>query len=109
MVTTCPDTGATQTVIHEDIVRQANLAIDPPGTKISTASGGGMKVVGESDIRLPYKHHKHYTTALICSDLKFTILVAWHDMVPLPLHVIFFFFGLEGSWGQPQGPNFPSP
>ena len=21
----------------------------------------------------------------------------------------FFFFGLEGSWGQPQGPNFPSP
>ena len=20
-----------------------------------------------------------------------------------------FFFGLEGSWGQPQGPNFPSP
>ena len=19
------------------------------------------------------------------------------------------FFGLEGSWGQPQGPNFPSP
>ena len=21
----------------------------------------------------------------------------------------FFFFGLEGFWGQPQGPNFPSP
>ena len=20
-----------------------------------------------------------------------------------------FFFGLEGYWGQPQGPNFPSP
>ena len=20
-----------------------------------------------------------------------------------------FFMGLEGSWGQPQGPNFPSP
>ena len=68
MVTTCPDTGATQTVIHEDIARQANLAIDPPGTKISTASGGGMKVVGESDICLQYKNHKHYTTALICSD-----------------------------------------
>ena len=86
MMTTCPDTGATQTVIHEDIARQANLAIDPPGTKISTASGGGMKVVGESDIGLQNKHHKHYTTALICLDLKFTILVAWHDLVPL--HVI---------------------
>ena len=34
MVTTCPDRGATQTVIYEDIARQANLAIDPPGTKI---------------------------------------------------------------------------
>ena len=22
---------------------------------------------------------------------------------------IFLFFGLEGFWGQPQGPNFPSP
>ena len=41
-MTTCPDTGATQTVIHEDIATQANLAIDPPGTKISTASGGGI-------------------------------------------------------------------
>ena len=86
MVTTCPDTGATQTVIHQDIARQANLAIDPPGTKISTASGCGMNVVGESDVCLQYKHHKHYTTALICSNLKFTILVAWNDLQPL--HVI---------------------
>ena len=87
MVTTCPDTGATQTVIHEDSARRANLVIDPPGTKISTASGGGMKAVGESDMCLQYKHHKHYTTAFICSDLKFTILVAWQDLQPL--HVIF--------------------
>ena len=64
-MTTCPDTGATQIVIHEDIAKQANLEIDPPGMKISTASGGGMKVVGESDICLPYKNHKHFTTALI--------------------------------------------
>ena len=84
MVMTCLGTGATQMVIHEDIARQANLVIDPPGTKIS--SGGGMKVVGESDICLQNKHHKHYTTTLICSDLKFTILVAWHDLQPL--HVI---------------------
>ena len=66
MVTTCPDTGATQTVIHEDIARQANLEIDLLDTKISTASGGGMNVVGESDICLQYKNHKHFTTALIC-------------------------------------------
>ena len=25
------------------------------------------------------------------------------------LSPFFIFFGLEGSWGQPQGPNFPSP
>ena len=76
MVTCCPDTGATQMVIHEDIARQAGLVIYPPGTKISTASGGGMNVVGEADICLQYKQHKHYTTALICSDVRFTILVA---------------------------------
>ena len=84
MVTTCPDMGATQAVIHEDIARQANLAIDPPGTKISKASWGGMK--GESAICLQYKHHKHYTTVLICLDLKLTMFVAWHDLQPL--HVI---------------------
>ena len=54
MVTCCPDTGATQMVIHEDIARQAGLVIYPPGTKISTASGGGMNVVGEADICLQY-------------------------------------------------------
>ena len=80
MVTTCPDTGATQSVIHEDIARQTNLIIDPPVTKISTALGSGMKVVGESDICLQNKHHKHHTTALICSDLKFTLLIVWHDI-----------------------------
>ena len=80
MVTCCPDTGATQTVIHEDIARQAGLTIDPPGIKISTASGGGMNVVGEANICLQYKRHRHCTTALICSDVRFTILVAWHDL-----------------------------
>ena len=47
---------------------------------------GGMNVVGKSDICLQYKHHKHYTTSLISSDVRFTILVAWHDLQPL--HVI---------------------
>ena len=28
---------------------------------------------------------------------------------PSSLQVGIFFFGLEGPWGQPQGPNFPSP
>ena len=83
MVMCCLDTGATQTVIHEDIARQAGLYINPPGTKISTATGSGMNVVGEADICLQYKHHKLYTTALISSDVRFTILVAWHDLQPL--------------------------
>ena len=86
MVTCCPDTGVTQTVIQEDIARQAGLVIDPPGTKTSTASSGDMNVVGETNIFLQYKHHKHYTTSLICSDVRFMILIAWHDLQPL--HII---------------------
>lgn len=70
MVTCCPDTGATQTVIHKDIAQQAGFFIDPPGTKVSTATGG------ESNIRLQYKHHKQRTTPLISSDVRFTVLVA---------------------------------
>ena len=86
MVTCCPDTGATQTVIHKDIAKQANLFIDPPVTKISTATGGGMSMVGESNICLQYEHHKHYTTSLISSDVRFTILEAWQiaaQIIPL--------------------------
>ena len=34
-----------------------------------------------------------------------------NDMAPIYLfnNLLRAFFGLEGSWGQPQGPNFPSP
>ena len=100
MVTCYPDTGATQTVIHEDIAKQAGLTIDPPGTKISTALGGGMNVVGEADICLQYKQHRHCPTALICSDVRFTILVAWHDLQPL--HVISESFPAFLCATQPQ-------
>ena len=82
MVMCCPDTRATQTVIHKDI----GLFIDPLGTKISTVTGGGMTVVVESKFCLQYKHQKRYTTSLISSDVRFTIVVAWHDLQPL--HVI---------------------
>ena len=34
-----------------------------------------------------------------------TILIGFKWLMVL----FFFFFGLEGFWGQPQGPNFPSP
>ena len=72
--------------MHVDVANQAGLDIDPPGTKLSTATGSGMTVVGETDICLQYKHHIHHTTSLVSSDVKFTILVAWHDLQPL--HVI---------------------
>ena len=49
-----------------------------------------MNEVGKADICLQYKHHQHYTTSLISSDVRFTILVAWHDLQPL--HVFFEFF-----------------
>ena len=68
---------------NEDIAKQAGLTIDPLGTKISTATGGVMNVVGEADICLQYKQHRHCTTVLICSDVSFTILVAWHDLQTL--------------------------
>ena len=42
-----------------------------------------MNVVGESDISLQYKHHRHYTTSLISLDVRFNIRVAWHILLVL--------------------------
>ena len=48
--------------------------------KISMANKLGMTVVGESDIHISYDKYVHETTALVSSDVKYSLLVAWHDL-----------------------------
>ena len=39
-----------------------------------------MTVVGEADVQISYKKLVHETTALVSSDVKYSLLVSWHDL-----------------------------
>ena len=44
------------------------------------ANGSGMTVVGEADIRVSYGKFIHETTALVSSDVRYSLLLSWHDL-----------------------------
>ena len=47
----------------------------------------------------------------VINTLFTQVVLVWEGMSEFFFFCLFFcfVFGLEGSWGQPQGPNFPSP
>ena len=80
----CPDTGATQTVIHESIARQAYLILKPPRIGMNSITGP-MNIVGEANVVLKFDGLKHTNYALIARGMDFTCLIAWHDLQPLDI------------------------
>ena len=83
-MTCCPDTGAPQTVLCEQIARQAGLTIFPPRIGMVSLTGHGLNIIGESNICLSYEGLRQETAVLIASDLSGdSMLVAWHDLQPL--------------------------
>ena len=80
LVSVTPDSGSTQTIIHESLARQACVLIRWTGTNISMANGSVMTVVGEADVRISYGKIVHETIALVSSDVKYSLLVSWHDL-----------------------------
>ena len=44
------------------------------------ANGSGMTVVGEVDIRVSYGKFVHETTALVSSDVRYSLLLSWQDL-----------------------------
>ena len=84
LVKCCPDTGATQTVVCEQIACQAGLAIFPPGIGMVSLTEDGLNIIGESNVCLGYEGLRHETAVLIASDLSGdSMLVAWNDLQPL--------------------------
>ena len=55
----CPDTGATQTVMCEQIAGQANLTIFPPRIGMVSFTGHGLNIIGESNVCLGYEGLRH--------------------------------------------------
>ena len=80
----CPDTGATQTVIHERIAWQAGLILKPPRIGMNSITGP-MDIVGESEVVLKFNALRHTTFALRARGMDFTCLIAWHDLQPLDI------------------------
>ena len=80
LVSVTPDSGATQTILHERLAVKAGVKIRRTETDISNANGGWLTVVGEADIRITYDKYIHETTALVSSDVNYNLLVAWHDL-----------------------------
>ena len=80
LVSVTPDSGTTQTILHEKLALKAGVKIRRTGTDISNANGGWLTVVGEADIRITYDKYIHETTALVSSDVNYNLLVAWHDL-----------------------------
>ena len=80
----CPDTGATQTVVCEQIAHQASLSIFPPRIGMVSLTGHGLNIIGESNVCLSYEGLRHETAVWIAFDLSGdSMLVAWHDLKPL--------------------------
>ena len=48
LVSVTPDSGSTQTIIHEDLAKQEYIQIRRSGMNISMANGSGMTVVREA-------------------------------------------------------------
>ena len=78
----CPDTGATQIVIHERIARQAGLVLNPPRIGMNSITGP-LDIVEEANVVLKFDGLRHTTFALIARGMDFACLIAWHDLQPL--------------------------
>ena len=63
LVSVTPDSGTTQTILHEKLAVKAGLKIRRTGTDISNANGAWLTVVGEADIRITYDKYIHETAA----------------------------------------------
>ena len=80
LVSVTPDSGTTQTIIHEKLAVRAGVKIRRTGMDISNDNGGWLTVVGEADIRITYDKYINETTALLSSNVNYNLLVAWHDL-----------------------------
>ncbi len=85
MVSCCPDTGATQSVLSERIARQANLEFLQPRISMVGLTGHGVNVIAEADVILTYDGIRHRTSVLIADNIGDTMLVAWHDLQDLDI------------------------
>ena len=81
----CPDTGATQSVVCEDLARQANLVFERPRIGMNGITGHGLHIIGETDVTLEYDGLSLTTSVLVADNISDAMLVCWHDCQALEI------------------------
>ena len=85
-----PDTGASQSIVSDDMARAANLSIRPTVTELRNASNGVMSLVGEADTVMCKDKHSTESVVLVSPDLSQSALISWQDLQSLRVIPAFF-------------------
>ena len=80
-----PDTGATRTLISEQLLRGTSAVIKREKVQLFNASDRRMTVTGSTRIHLysPVHDRRVEVHALVIPHLRDKVLISWHDLVDL--------------------------
>ena len=78
-----PDTGATRTIIAQDVLRRHRIPYRNIEEKLYAANGTEMKCQGSLNIKVQSEGGQDEVDAIVSSDLHNEILLSWHDLIRL--------------------------
>ena len=79
-----PDSGATQSIVSQNMVEAAQLRVNPHGAiPIIAADGLELKCEGSAEINLTYEDVTAKVTALVSPTVEDEMIVSWHDLIDI--------------------------
>ena len=83
-VVSCPDTGATSSLLKESVARARGLRWKSSGVSLTSATGQAMRVSGEAFLYAKVKGgHTRRIRVVISPDLEDDALISWSDQIKL--------------------------
>ena len=83
-IISCPDSGATVTIINEEVARKNRLTWKKSKVTLTSATGASMRVSGEIKLFAKVKNgHIRQLRVVVSPDLADDMLVSWSDQVML--------------------------
>jgi len=80
-----PDSGSSRTLIPLELVKKHKWKLNPSEDVIFAANNSVMKNNGQIDILVEFNGCETQIDALVSSDLKNNILIAWFDLVKMDI------------------------
>jgi hypothetical protein len=86
-----PDSGATRTIIAEDLVKKHGIPIrQSPNERLFAANNEEMACEGRATLFVTFKGIQVTTNALVSSSIKNDILICWYDLQALGILQLIF-------------------